>query len=104
MTRSTLRRTRLRNKLAASLVLFFSTALCALAGASAEHHVSPEHHYVTLPSRPLTLKDCISLALDESPALEASRLDVTSAAEEARAARGELLPSITGRGTYQLFS
>ncbi len=88
----------MRNKLAATLVLFFSAALCALGGAGAEHQ------YVTVPSRPLTLKDCIALALDESPALEASRLDVTSATEEARAARGEALPSLTGRGTYQLFS
>lgn len=44
------------------------------------------------------------MALDESPLLEASRLDVTSATEEARAARGEALPQITATGSAQLFS
>ncbi len=55
-------------------------------------------------SRALTLKDCIALALDESPLLEASRLDVASATEEARAARAQNLPQITGSAGYQLFS
>lgn len=55
-------------------------------------------------SRPLTLYDCISLALNESPLLEASRLDVASATEEARAARGEALPRIDASGSYQFFT
>jgi outer membrane protein TolC len=55
-------------------------------------------------SRALTLSDCIALALNESPVLEASRLDVASATEEARAARSQTLPEITGRASYQLFS
>ena len=59
---------------------------------------------VTVPSRPLTLKDCIALALNESPLLDASRLDVSSATEDARAARGQALPQINASGTYQLFS
>jgi outer membrane protein TolC len=59
---------------------------------------------VAVPNRPLTLKDCISLALNESPALEATRLDLTSVTEQARAAHAELLPDITGRASYQLFS
>ena len=50
------------------------------------------------------MSDCIALALNESPVLEASRLDVASATEEARAARGQTLPEITGRASYQLFS
>jgi len=56
------------------------------------------------PSHPLSLYDCISLALNESPLLEASRLDVASATEEARAARGHELPLIDGLASYQLFS
>ena len=59
---------------------------------------------VAVPSRPLTLRDCLNLALNESPVLEASRLDVASATEEARAARAGNLPDITARGSYQLFS
>jgi len=55
-------------------------------------------------SKALTLNDCIALALNESPVLEASRLDVASASEEARAARSQTLPEITGRASYQLFS
>ena len=52
----------------------------------------------------LTLHDCISIALGESPALEASRFDVFSAVEEVRAAQGMLLPKVTGSAQYQLFS
>ena len=54
--------------------------------------------------RPLTLHDCIAIALGESPALEASRFDVFSAAQEVRAAQGMLLPQVTGSAQYQLFS
>src|SRR5882672_11537359 len=56
------------------------------------------------PHRPLTLHDCIAIALGESPALEASRLDVLSAAQEVRAAQGMVLPQVTGSAQYQLFS
>jgi len=55
-------------------------------------------------SKPLTLYDCISLALNESPLLAASRLDVASATEEARAARGQALPRIDALGSYQVFT
>jgi len=55
-------------------------------------------------SHPLSLYECISLALNESPLLEASRLDVTSATEEARAARGEALPKLDATASYQLFT
>ena len=58
---------------------------------------APRHH-------PLTLRDCIAVALGESPALEASRFDVLSAAQEVRAAQGLLLPQVTGSAQYQLFS
>ena len=56
------------------------------------------------PHRPLTLHDCIAIALGESPALEASRYDVFSAAQEVRAAQGMLLPQLTGSAQYELFS
>jgi outer membrane protein TolC len=52
----------------------------------------------------LTLRDCIALALNESPELEASRLQVTQATEEARAQRDEMLPKITGQAGATLFS
>src|SRR5712692_139240 len=55
-------------------------------------------------SRPPTLHDCIAIALGESPALEASRYDVLSAAQEVRAAQGLALPQLTGSAGYQLFS
>ena len=58
---------------------------------------APRHH-------PLTLRDCIAIALGESPALEASRFDVLSAAQEVRAAQGLLLPQVTGSAQYELFS
>ncbi len=66
--------------------------------------VSGGQEQVEVPSHPLTLSDCIALALDESPLLEASRLDVASETEAARAARGEALPKITASGDAQLFS
>jgi len=55
-------------------------------------------------SKPLDLNDCIALALNESPLLEASRLDVASAAEEARAARAQTLPDLTATANGQIFS
>src|SRR5205823_347354 len=51
-----------------------------------------------------TLHDCIAVALGENPALEASRYDVFSAAQEVRAAQGMLLPQLTGSAEYELFS
>jgi outer membrane protein TolC len=57
-----------------------------------------------LSRHPLTLHECISIALGESPALEASRFDVFSADQEVRAAQGKLLPQITGAADYLLFS
>ena len=56
------------------------------------------------PNHPLTLQDCIAIALGESPALEASRFDVLWAAQEVRAAQGMLLPQVTGSAQYELFS
>src|SRR5215813_5739840 len=72
-----------------------------LLGAS---HVRAGEGEIHSSSHPLSLYECISMALNESPLLEASRLDVTSATEEARAARGQALPKIDVTGSYQLFS
>ncbi len=52
----------------------------------------------------LSLQDCISMALQESPALEASRFDVASATEEVKAARAKLLPDLTAQASAQAFS
>ncbi|MGI8956372.1 MAG: TolC family protein [Chthoniobacterales bacterium] len=59
---------------------------------------------VVATSRALTLSDCIALALNESPLLEASRLDVTSATEAARSARAQTLPELTATGSALVFS
>jgi outer membrane protein TolC len=84
----------LRNSIAASLAALLVIAPLALGG----------QEQVEIPSHPLTLNDCIALALNESPLLDASRLDVASATEEARAARGQALPQLTATGSAQLFS
>ena len=55
------------------------------------------------PGHPLTLHDCIAIALGESPALEASRFDVLSADQAVRAAQGMVLPQVTGSARYELF-
>ena len=83
-----------RNSIPVFLVVFLAIGHLALGG--------PEQ--VEVPSHPLTVKDCIALALNESPLLDASRLDVASATEEARAARGQVLPQITASGSAELFS
>ena len=85
---------RLRNSIPVSLAVSLAIGLSALGG----------QEQVEVPSHPLTLKDCIALALNESPVLEASRLDVASATEEARAARGQALPKITASGSAELFA
>jgi outer membrane protein TolC len=61
-------------------------------------------HNPDLPRHPLTLKDCIAIALGESPTLEASRFDVLAAGWEIRAAQGLLWPNLTGSVTGEAFS
>ena len=95
MTKCVLQRGRFRSSALAALAAWVLLAARAPAGQGEE---------ISIPSRPLNVRDCISLALNESPALEASRLEVASATEEARAARGEALPSITATASYQLFN
>lgn len=59
---------------------------------------------VNLPGHPLTLRDCIGIALGESPKLEASRFDLLAAGNEIRAAQGLLWPNLTGSATGEMFS
>ena len=87
MTKSILHRDRSSNNVAAGLAaLLFILPWTSEAGEALE--ASRLH--------PLTLHDCIAIALGENPALEASRYDVFSAAQEVRAAQGLLLPQLTG--------
>ena len=59
---------------------------------------------VTLPSHPLTLQDCIAIALGESPKLEASSLDLLAAGWDIRAAQASLWPNLTGSVGGEAFS
>jgi outer membrane protein TolC len=95
MTKSVLHLDRSSNKVAACLAALLFLQPCASKAGEALGFA---------PRRPLTLHDCIAIALGESPALEASRLDVLSAAQEVRAVQGMLLPQLTGQAQYQLFS
>lgn len=92
---------RLRNSVATGLALFLFGASLIYGG---EREVFTKSSKTIDLDKPLDLKDCITLALDDSPLLEASRLDVASATEEARAARAQALPSITGNASATVFS
>jgi len=94
MTKSALQISRSRNSFVVGLVVLFALTFRLMAGEGGE--VDTSHA--------LTLRDCIALALNESPELESSRLDVAQVTEEARAQRGEMLPKITGQWGATLFS
>src|SRR5205085_4065543 len=87
MTKSTPRPNRNRLKLAAPLVVL----LLLLPQASRAE-------------RALSLRDCIAIALGESPKLQASRFDLLAAGEEIRAAQASLWPNVTGSVTGEEFS
>ena len=94
MTKSVLHSDRSSNNVAAYLAaLLFVLPCMSEAGEALE---APPH-------RPLTLHDCIAIALGESPALEASRFDVLSAAQEVRAAQGMAVAAIDRIGTVPGF-
>jgi outer membrane protein TolC len=57
-----------------------------------------------VPQRVLTLKDCINIALGESPLMEASRFDLLAAIQEINAARAMTLPRLFGEVTPEIFS
>ena len=61
-------------------------------------------HHPDLPRHPLTLQDCIDIALGLSPKLEASRFDLLAAGEEIRAAQAALWPNLKGSATGEAFS
>src|SRR6266566_8462423 len=61
-------------------------------------------HNPDLPRHPLTLQDCIAIALGESPKLEASRFDLLAAGEEIRASQASLWPNLKGSATGEMFS
>jgi outer membrane protein TolC len=95
MTKFVLHSDRSSNNLAFYLAAALLFVLPCIAAAEQALEDRPHH--------PLTLHECIAIALGESPALEASRFDVFSAAQEVRAAQGMLLPQVTGSAGYQLF-
>ncbi len=95
MTKSILHRDRSSNNVAAGLAALLFILPCTSEAQDALQ--APRPH-------PLTLHDCIAIALGENPALEASRYDVFSAAQEVRAAQGLVLPRLTGSASYDLFS
>jgi outer membrane protein TolC len=95
MTKSVLHSDRSSNNVAACLAALLFVLPCLSEATEALEG---------RPHRPLTLHDCIAIALGESPALEGSRFDVLSAAQEVRAAQGMVLPQVTGSAQYELFS
>src|SRR5260370_19707814 len=95
MTKSILHIDRSSNNVAAGLAALLFILPCT-SGAQ-EALEAPRSHA-------LTLHDCIAIALGDSRALEGSRFDVLSAAQEVRAAQGMVLPLLTGSAEYKLFS
>src|SRR5438132_1148126 len=95
MTKSILHKDRSSNNVAAVLAALMFILPCTSEAQYALE--APRSH-------PLTLHDCIAIALGESPALEASRFDVFSAAQEVRGAQGKVLPLLTGSAEYEVFS
>src|SRR5256885_16752445 len=87
-----------RNNLAASLVALLVILPLKLPAREISAH-NPD-----LPRHPLTLRDCIGIALGESPKLEASRFDLLAAGDEIRAAQGLLWPNLKGSATGEMFS
>src|SRR6266576_5940395 len=61
-------------------------------------------HNLILPRHPLTLRDCIAIALGESPKLEATRFDLLAAGAQIRAAQDLLWPNLKGSATGEMFS
>jgi len=88
----------LRNSLAASLAALLLILPLRLPAQEIRTH-NPD-----LPRHPLTLQDCIGIALGESPKLEASRFDLLAAGEEIRAAQASLWPNLKGSATGEAFS
>src|ERR1044071_7914992 len=95
MTKFILRSDRSLSRVAAGLAVLLSILPCMSEAGEGS---------TALPRHPLTLHECIAIALGESPALEASRFDVFSADQAVRAAQGMLLPQVTGSAQYRFFT
>ena len=89
-----------RDQTSRSSIAAFLVALLFIlpAATEAQEAVDPPNDHA------LTLSDCIALALQESPAIEASRFEVAAGSEEVRAAQGKALPQLTGAASAELFS
>lgn len=92
------RNLKLRNSLVASLTALLLILPFRLPAREITVH-NPD-----LPRHPLTLEDCIAIALGESPKLEATRFDLLAAGEEIRAAQALLWPNLKGSATGEAFS
>src|SRR5438132_13872347 len=88
----------LRNSLVASLAALLLVLPLRLPAQKISTH-NPD-----LPRHPLTLRDCIAIALGESPKLEATRFDLLAAGAEIRAAQDLLWPNLKGSATGEMFS
>jgi outer membrane protein TolC len=89
-----------RNSLAASLAILVVVLPLRLPAQEVEKSIPN----LEFPRHPLTLQDCIAIALGESPKLEAERFDVLAATAEVRAEQGKALPKLTGLAEPEIFS
>ena len=88
--------------LESSLIGLLATLLLILPPRLQAGEVRTYNH--NLPRHPLTLRDCIAIALGESPKLEASGFDLLAAGYEIRAAQALLWPNLKGSATGEAFS
>ena len=87
--------------LESSLIGLLATLLLILPPRLPAGEVRTYNH--NLPRHPLTLRDCIAIALGESPKLEASGFDLLAAGWEVRAAQALLWPNLKGSATGEAF-
>ena len=88
--------------LGSSLIGLVAILLLILAPGSPAGEVGTRN--LTLPRHPLTLRDCIAIALGESPKLEANSFDLLAAGWDIRAAQALLWPNVTGSVGGEAFS
>jgi len=88
--------------LRSSLIGLLTSLLLVLPTRLPAGEVRTYNH--NLPRHPLTLRDCIAIALGESPKLEASGFDLLAAGWEVRAARASLWPNLKGSASGEAFS
>ena len=88
--------------LGSSLIGLLTSLLLVLPTRLPAGEVRTYNH--NLPRHPLTLRDCIAIALGESPKLEASGFDLLAAGWEVRAAQASLWPNLKGSASGEAFS